>query len=285
MNIAVVTDSSACLTAEDCGRWGIEVAPLHVLHDGQDYRVGVDEMPDDLTGATTAGASPAELRAIYRRVLERDDVDGIVAVHISQQLSGTWVAARNAAKDFDGAVCVIDSESVAMGLGFAAIAAADAAARGEDIDAVEAAAVDAAERSSCLFMVDSLEHLRRGGRVGAAAALLGTALSIKPVLHVRDGKLVVRDKQRTGTKARAKLVDAAVDAAGEAKVDVAVHHFAAAERAETLAERLRERISNLGEISVKEADTVLGVHVGPGALGVVVRPYAEETAELSPGSR
>lgn len=278
MTIAIVTDSSACLDPDVAQRRGIGVAPLHVLIGDQDYREGVDDIPVDLAGATTAGASPAELRAVYSRVLERQGVEGIVAVHISEPLSGTWVAARNAARDFDGRVRVVDSRSVAMGLGFAVLAAADEAERGGDLDSVAAVAERSAAQNRCLIVVDSLENLRRGGRVGAAAALLGTALSIKPVLHVHEGKLVVREKLRTSSKAFGKMVDAVADVAAEADdgtlVDIAVHHFRAVERGELMAERLGDRIGNVGDLIVRELNSVLGVHVGPGALAVVVSPRA-----------
>lgn len=296
MAVALVTDSSACLDPAEVERRGIDVAPLHVLRDGRDYREGVDVMPEDLAGATTAGASPAELRGVYGHALERSEGDGVVAVHISRPLSGTWEAARNAAKDFGGRVRIVDSRSTAMGLGFAVLAAADESARGADLDAVYEVAVDSAARSRCFIVVDSLENLRRGGRIGTAAALLGTALSIKPVLHLHEGRLVVREKTRTATKARTKMLDAAVDAAGDPDpaartrsrpVDLAVHHFRSPDVAESVAQRLGTMIETADGVRVTEFDAVLGVHVGPGAIGVVVSPRVqerEETEGFSTGS-
>ena len=122
----------------------------------------------------------------------------------------------------------------------------------------------------CLFYVDTLEHLRRGGRIGAASALLGTALAVKPLLHVVDGRIALREKVRTSARALSRLVDLAAEAAGDGPADVAVHHLAAPERAELLALQLRERIAGLGVLHVSEVGAVVGAHVGPGALGVVV---------------
>jgi DegV family protein with EDD domain len=135
---------------------------------------------------------------------------------------------------------------------------------------VYAAAVGTAERTTTLFYVDTLEHLRRGGRIGAAQALLGTALSVKPILHVREGRIVPLEKVRTVSKGIARLEALAVAAAGDGPADVAVHHLAAAERAALLAERLRSRLPQVRQFYASEVGAVVGAHVGPGVLGVVV---------------
>ena len=121
-----------------------------------------------------------------------------------------------------------------------------------------------------LFYVDTLEHLRRGGRIGAAAALVGTALAVKPLLHVVDGRIAPLEKVRTASKALARLEDLAVQRAADDPVDVAVHHLAAGEKAAALAERLRSRLPQLVDLHVSEVGAVVGAHVGPGLLGVVV---------------
>ncbi len=156
-----------------------------------------------------------------------------------------------------------------MGLGFAALEAARAAESGADLDAVYSRAVEVAASGRTLLVVDRLDHLRRGGRIGTATALLGTALAMKPVLHLVDGKLVLREKTRTMTKALAKLVDGVVSEAGPAPL-LAVHHRGAPERAHLLAEQLAERIPDAAELLTCEIDGVLGAHVGPGAIGIVV---------------
>jgi len=270
--VVVVTDSSACLSPELVDRFGIRVVPLHVLHDGHDYRDGVDDVPDGLSGVTTSGASPGELGDAYAAALADSGGDGVVAVHISRQLSGTWEAGRQAAETLGDKVRVVDSASAGMGLGYPALAAARVARAGRSLEAVYQRAVEVAARGRTLIVVDRLDHLRRGGRIGTAAALLGTALAMKPVLHLVDGKLVLREKTRTSTKALGKLVDAAVEHAGAEPAAVAVHHSGAPQRAEEVAAQLKERVPAMTELVVTEIGSVLGAHVGPGAVGVVVCP-------------
>jgi DegV family protein with EDD domain len=200
-------------------------------------------------------------------------VECVVSLHLSGALSGTVEAAHLAAADVadEGIeVRVVDTATIAMGLGFAVIAAAEAASSGGGVEAVVAAAEKTAAATTTLFYVDTLEHLRRGGRIGAAAALFGTALAVKPLLHVLDGRIAPLEKVRTASKALARLEDIAAGVAGEVPVDIAVHHLAAAEKADGLAERLRARVPGLQSMHVSEVGAVVGAHVGPGLLGVVV---------------
>jgi len=155
-----------------------------------------------------------------------------------------------------------------MGLGFAVLDAAVAALAGADLKAVEAAGAAAA--TTTLFYVDSLEHLRRGGRMTARAALVGAALAVKPLLHVVDGEIALLEKVRTASKGLARLEQLAAERAGTGPVELAVHHLAAAAAAEQLADRLRARIPGLQRLHLSEVGAVVGAHVGPGLLGVVV---------------
>lgn len=278
MPVVVVTDSSACIPYELSNECDLQVVPLHVLRDGCDLLEGIDTIPDDLSGVTTAGASPAELTAAYERALDLSCGDGVVAVHISRQLSGTWEAGRQAAQEFGGKVRLVDSASTGMGLGFPALAAARFAAIGSSLDDVYARAVEVAEAGRAYIFVDKLDQLRRGGRISTAAALLGTALAMKPLLHLVDGKLVLKDKTRTTTKALARLVDSAVERAGLGRVAIAVHHMKARERAESVVEQLADRIPGAVETVVTDFSAVLGAHVGIGAIGVVVCPLPEAGA-------
>jgi DegV family protein with EDD domain len=151
------------------------------------------------------------------------------------------------------------------------LAAASAAAAGSPLAEVAAAARAAIDRTTTLFYVDTLEFLRRGGRIGAASALLGTALSVKPILRVTDGGIVVRDKVRTASRALARLVDLAVEAAGESEVDIAVHHLVAPERAEVLRRSLLERLDGrVRRVHLTEVGAAVGAHAGPGLASVVV---------------
>jgi DegV family protein with EDD domain len=275
--VAVVTDSTAYLPEGVADKHEIGVVPLHVVLGLLNGSEGVEVSPSDVAAAlterrvqvSTSRPTPAEFAGAYRAC----GASCIVSVHLSGELSGTGEAARLAAADVaaDGIeVRVVDSRTIAMGLGFAVIAAAEAATGGADVDTVATAASDAAERTATLFYVDTLEHLRRGGRIGAAAALFGTALAVKPLLHVLDGRIAPLEKVRTTSKALARLEDLAVGLAGEAPVDVAVHHLVAPERAAALADRLRPRLPRLQSMYVSEVGAVVGAHVGPGLLGVVV---------------
>lgn len=265
----MVTDSSCCLDPETANSLDIRIVPLHVIVDGSDLREGIDDLPDDLASVTTSGPAPAELAEVYTAALDDSNGDGVVAVHLSKLLSGTWEAAKHAADAFDGKVRLVDSRNTAMGLGFAACEAARAAREGADLDTVYGRAVEVAESARTLLVVDRLDHLRRGGRIGTATALFGTALAMKPVLHLVDGKLVLREKTRTMTKATAKLVDGVVAEADESSL-IAVHHRRAPERAREIADRIAERLPGIAAPVVSELDAVLAAHVGPGAVGVVV---------------
>ena len=127
-------------------------------------------------------------------------------------------------------------------------------------------------RTSTFFYVDTLEYLRRGGRIGAAQALLGTALAVKPLLHLQDGEIQPLEKVRTSSRAVARLEELALERAGAEPVDIAVHHLDNAERADALAQRLQARLPAVGQMVVSEVGAVIGAHVGPGLLAVVVAP-------------
>ena len=277
--IAVVTDSTAYLPDGVAEKYEIETVPLDVVLPDRTGAEGRDVLPDDVARAlsshktvTTSRPSPEAFASTYRRLME-GGARGIVSVHLSARLSGTWDAARLAGEQLDGVeVRIVDSRTTAMGLGFAVMAAAEAAAAAASAEEVEAAAAAKAARTRTLFYVDTLEHLRRGGRIGAAAALVGTALSVKPLLHVVDGGIAVLEKVRTATRALQRLEDVAVETAGDAAVDVAVHHLAAEARATTIADHLRTRIPGLQSLYTSKVGAVVGAHAGPGLLGVVVSP-------------
>jgi DegV family protein with EDD domain len=275
--VVVVTDSTAYLPAGLADELSVRVVPLQVVLGGRSGAEGSEVTPDQVASAlsawvpvSTSRPTPAQFAAVYREALAAG-ASAVVSLHLSRELSGTWDSARLAAAEVGAdSVRVVDSRSAAMGLGFAVLAAAEAAAAGGNAEDVYAAAVGTAERTTTLFYVDTLEHLRRGGRIGAAQALLGTALSVKPILHVHEGRIVPLEKVRTVSKGVARLEALAVEAAGDGKADVAVHHLAAAERAALLAERLRTRLPQVGRFYTSEVGAVVGAHVGPGVLGVVV---------------
>jgi DegV family protein with EDD domain len=284
VSVAVVTDSTAYLPSELTEGYGIHVVPLYVVLPGRSGREGFDVGPEDVArtlairGQTvsTSRPTPGDFVAAYRSALAAG-ADRLISIHLSGELSGTSDAARLAASQVgEHIVTVVDSRSAAMGCGFAVLAAARSAATGADAEEVAGIARQTAAQTSTFFVVDTLEHLRRGGRIGAAAAVLGSALAVKPVLHVKDGRVVPLEKVRTAARALNRLVQLAVEAAGEGPVSVAVHHLAAGERADRLAAELREKLPALRELHVSELGAAIGAHVGPGAVGVVVAPFWQE---------
>ena len=281
--VAVVTDSTATVAPAVAEERRISVVPLQVVIAGQAYDDGVDAeaSPDNVARAlkeyrpvSTSRPSPATLLEVYER-LAADGAEEIVSVHVSGELSGTVESALLAGREAPVHVRVVDSRQVGAGTGYAALAAADVVSSGGTAKEAEAAAEECAKSTVSLFFVDTLEYLRRGGRVGAAAALLGSALAVKPILCVENGKISPREKVRTAARALARLEDLAVEAAGSSDVEVAVSHLANPEGAAALAGKLATRLSdNLAgrEIEVAEVAAVLGAHVGPGLVGVVVAP-------------
>lgn len=274
--VAVVTDSTAALPASLAD--GVTVVPLTVVVQGVERHEGVDVSPDDVAGAldarrtevTTSRPAPGAFAEAYRRLLD-GGAPGVLSVHLSAKLSGTFDAAMLAAAEFGDRVTVLDAHATGMGLGFPVAAAALVAAEGQPLFRVREAAVDAIARTTTLFYVDTLEFLRRGGRIGAASALLGTALSVKPLLSMTVDGIVVRDRVRTAGRALARLADLAVEAAGESTVDIAVHHLSAEERADSLLETLTRRLGPRIRVThLTQVGGVVGAHVGPGMVAVVV---------------
>ncbi|WP_327073310.1 DegV family protein [Kitasatospora purpeofusca] len=277
-DLALVTDSTAYLPQQAVDRHRITIVPLSVAVGDEVRAEGVEIAPKDVAEAlrgkhrvTTSRPNPEAFAAAYRAAAE-SGARGILSVHISGELSGTVAAARLAAAESPVPVRVVDSRLVGMALGYGVLAAAEAIEAGQQLDEAAAAVVRRTAGTSGFFYVDTLEYLRRGGRIGAARALLGSALAVKPLLHLAGGRIEPLEKVRTASRAIARLEEIAVERAGEREVDIAVHHLAAEERAEPLAERLRGRIPGLRELYVAEVGAVIGAHVGPGLLAVVVSP-------------
>lgn len=273
--VAVVTDSTASLPAALVEAADVVVVPLQVVVDGVAYREGVDLSPARLVEALRAGATvttsqpgPEAFARVYARVAARGARE-IVSVHLSGELSGTVTAAELAAQSAGVPVHVVDSRTVGMALGLAVLAAARATAP-SGAGAARAAQTCAAG-STVLFAVDSLEHLRRGGRLGPVAAALGTLLGLRPVLGVRNGRLEVIEKSRTAARARERIVELIVaDVARRDRFDLAVHHLGQPEVATGIAERLTDACGiGLRAVHVAEISAAVGAHVGPGLLAVV----------------
>ena len=270
MAVVVVTDSSSRLPADMREKWSIREVPLHILLDGVDLRDGVDEISEDVykLHATTAAATPAELADAYQQALSDSDGDGVVAVHISSALSGTYGTGERTAADLDPTIRVIDSKSAAMGTGFVALTAACAAAAGADLDAVVRAASAAVRRTHAFVVVHRLDNLRRSGRIGGAKAWLGTALALKPLLRVDDGKLVLAQRVRTVSHATATMIDRVCEIVGDSSAALAVHHVVNPQGAQEVATALAQRLPACEPAMVTPMGPVLAVHVGYGAVAV-----------------
>ncbi|KAA0924249.1 MULTISPECIES: DegV family protein [Streptomyces] len=277
-HVAIVTDSTAYLPPRTMERHGITAVPLTVVLGDQALEEGTEISARSLALAlqkrrsvTTSRPSPEVFAETYRRVAE-DGATGIVSLHLSAELSGTYDAAVLAAREAPVPVRVVDTGMVAMALGFCALAAAESAEAGGTVDDAVTAAEKRAAGTYAYFYVDTLDYLRRGGRIGAAQALLGSALAVKPLLQLDGGRIEMMEKVRTAGKAIARLEEIVAERAGSAQVDIAVHHLAAQDRASALAERLRLRVPALADLHVSEIGAVIGAHTGPGLLGAVVSP-------------
>ncbi|MDJ0340173.1 DegV family protein [Streptomyces sp. H10-C2] len=278
-HVAIVTDSTAYLSQEALARHGITVVPLTVVIGDEALEEGTEISAPAVARAlqrrrpvTTSRPSPAEFAACYRAAADAG-ADHIVSLHLSAEFSGTYDAALVAARDAPVPVRVVDTGMVAMALGFTVLAAAETAGSGGTADEVVAAAEKRAADTLAFFYVDTLDYLRRGGRIGAAQALLGSALAVKPILQLVDGRIEPLEKVRTASRAITRLEEIVVERAGTRRVAIAVHHLAAADRAAALAERLRERVPGLDELVVSEVGAVIGAHAGPGLLGAVISPH------------
>lgn len=286
MTVHVVTDSSSCLTQEMADKAGVTIVDLHTSGKGAER--------------TTAGLGALELTACYARLLERGGDDGVVAVHISKELSATWSNATTAAGIFDGLVRVLDTNSVAMTNGFAALKAAEVAREGGSLDEVAKAAQAVIAESNLLLYLHRLDTMRKGGRLSPGQTLLSTALAIKPILRLTEGKIALAAKTRTQHKAMEKMVEMVtavvtdeVQRAAETGTDprtvkVAVQQVSAVEVAEKLVTSMRENIARTAaaaedaakesealapkipevDFELMEASEVLAIHSGPGAIAV-----------------
>jgi DegV family protein with EDD domain len=281
VSVAIVTDSTAYLPVDLVARHGIWVVPLHVVVGGRQFSEGVDVTTAEVAAAlrkfttvSTSRPSPKVFLDAYEAAAARG-ADAIVSVHISSDMSGTVESAALAASQSPIPVEVVDSRSLGMAMGYAVLSAAKAAQEGQGAKAVAAIASSRAEAATVIFYVDTLEHLRRGGRIGAASALLGSALAIKPLLALSDGHIKPIEKVRTSARALSRLEELAlraVDEARETGVDIAVHHLDSKARAGDLADRLRTRVPPTTTVLLVELGAVVGAHVGPGTIAVAISP-------------
>lgn len=274
MSIKVVTDSTADLPDSVIEELGIVVVPLNIHFGTQTYKDGVDLGPDEffrlLTSGiplpTTSQPSVGEFVQVYKQMAE--DCTGIVSIHISSKLSGTVNSATQAREQIQD-TCpleIVDGLSGSVGTGLVAISAARVAQQGGTLEEVTKAARDAVESLEVFMTVDTLEYLQKGGRLGKASALLGTLLSIKPILTCHEGEIHPLEKVRSRGKALERLFELSQDC--QPFKMAAVAYTTTPEQAEEIASRLRPMCT--GDVLVSRLGATISVHLGPGAIGIAL---------------
>ena len=279
MSVRVVCDSTADLDESFRLGHGVEVVPLKVIIGEEEFRDGVDIQPAELysrmrregVSARTSQPTPAEFEAVFRAA--SDDGSAVICTTISAELSGTYTSAAQAAGELPQRdIRVIDTRSVSVGHYAVVAAAVQAAAAGGDADAVEAATRRMLEAVRLLFTVETLEYLRRGGRIGGAQALLGSMLDIKPLLEMREGRIEPAGRVRTYRKALdacAETVEQA--AAGWGGAGLLIGGADVARTADDLMRRFERSLPGSVRACV-EVGPVIGAHAGPGAVGIAFFP-------------
>lgn len=277
--IAIVTDSTSSVPADVVEQFDVRVVPLQVVVGDKCLTEGVDLAPADVAaaleahhGVSTSRPAPEVFSRTYAELAE-SGAGQILSIHLSAEVSGTFESAQMAARSAAVPVHCVDSRQVGMGTGFAVIEAAELLAAGAPIEKVIAAAKTRGDTTATYFYVDTLEYLRRGGRVSMVGALVGSALAVKPLLCIDDGRIGPLEKVRTSARALNRLRELAVAYAREAggTFDVAVQHLAAEDRAHEVAAGLRDELA-LDDVRVLEVGAAVGAHVGPGMVAVVVAP-------------
>lgn len=274
-NIAIVTDSTAAMPQALIDQYQIAVAPQIVIWDEVTYEDGIDITSEEFYARlatakslpTTSQATIASFQKAFQPLVEAGR--SIAAIVVSDKLSGTYQSAVTARAMFpDAPIEVFNSLSVAMALGFQVTAAARVAAGGGGMNAVMAAAQKAQQQSGLLIVVDTLDFLHRGGRIGGAAHLFGTALNLKPLLEVEDGRVEALERVRTKSKALARLLDILESRVGDRRpLRITIHHTGVPDAAAALETSVRERFAP-DELLATIIPPAIGVHVGPGAIGV-----------------
>lgn len=245
--------------------------------DGKSYAEGVQITPAQVSAAlrrhaavATSQVSPGQFEQTFNRLVALGATE-IVSIHLSGQLSGTYGSAALAGRRAAVPVTVLDSGTVGLALGICARHAALMASDGATAGQIELEVARRARSSHTWLVVDSLEQLRRGGRIGAAQALLGNALMVKPLLEVVNGHVAPLEKHRTIRRAVERMADIALGVIADRPVDVAVQHVAAADQADELAAKLATALP-ANDIRVVEVGAVIAAHVGLGTLSIAVVP-------------
>jgi DegV family protein with EDD domain len=274
-NIGIVTDSTAYLADDYAKEHDIKVVPLKVIMDDVSYREGVDisnkefykRMTETDSFPTTSQPSAGEFLEAYKEMAER--YDALISIHISAGISGTYESARTAAAEMgDYTIEVIDSRYTAIHLMMFIDEMLKGRDQGMGLEELKSLTEKHISQSQLMFLVDTLEYLHRGGRIGGAQAFMGSMLKIKPILYI-DGTIDALEKVRGSGKAIERLVELLVEKAGNSKIRMGAVNVQATDRMNEAVDRVR---TNLGDrivsISTSEVGPVVGCHVGPGTIGV-----------------
>lgn len=285
MTVRIVTDSTADIPREVRERLRIEMVPLKVLFGQASYLDVVDLDADSFYAKlaeapslpTTSQPSPTEFSEVYERILREDPGASIISIHLASVLSGTYQSAVLAASmlEEEADITVYDSKSASYGIGTVVVAAAEMAAAGRSKEEILAEIEEIHNRLRLYFLVDTLEYLQKGGRIGKASAVLGSLLNIKPILSLdRDGGVMAVDKVRGQKKAIQRIVDLLrQDYEGKA-VDVTMAWTTSRDTADQLLEQLRPHF-DIRKVHYTTIGAVIGTHVGPGTSAVFMNGARE----------
>jgi len=280
---ALVSDSTAGLSQEFVEKHGIRVVPLYIEMDGKTYRDEVDitaaEFYERLPNCTilpiTSQPSAGDFVTVYRDLVERG-ASAIISVHLSSGISGTVSSAHAAAEEMDGVpVEIIDTQTASVSHMLAVEAGARALASGARCEEAVAVIRGVIEVQKIVFTVDTLEYLRKGGRIGGAAALLGSLLQFKPLLYFKEGEIDALERVRTSSRALKRMVEVLGEWMGvEEPVSAVLVEAGCRDRAEALAKLVREGL-NVADLRIEPLTPVLGTHVGNGTVGLSCCPVSK----------
>jgi len=278
--IRIVTDSTSDITKKEQETYGVEVIPLKVHFGNETYYDGVDIHPSDFYTKleqspelpTTSQPSPVDFMELYKKI----NAPGteIISIHLSAALSGTYQSAMLAKSllEEEAAIHIVDSRSASYGLGMLAVVAAKEAQAGKSVEEIIAKIESVHESSQIYFIVDTLQYLYKGGRIGKASALFGSLLGIKPILTIdKSGEVAPVDKVRGHKKAVNRMIELLQQDFGSQEIHLVVAHSEAQESAEEL-QRMVSEVLNVSSHSFTELGPVIGVHTGPGTLAVFAFP-------------